>query len=97
VNPTQGTRLAGKATVNARIYDYVVLTVDVLGDNGAVIPQGTRGAVIEARDEPTERYTVVVNNIPDDASSTGFRYGSVILSADQFGVAPTDSQAYDLN
>ena len=82
--------------MKARIYDYAVLTVDVPGDNGAVIRKGTTGAVIEARDEPTERYTVIVN-IPDDASSTGLRYGNVILRPDQFDVPPTDSQAYDLN
>ncbi|MUL78898.1 hypothetical protein [Mycolicibacterium sp. CBMA 226] len=76
--------------MKARVYDDVVLTVDVPGNSGdRIIPKGTRGAVIEAFNQPTERYAVIVN-IPDDSSLSGSRRDNVILYPDQFDVAPTD-------
>jgi len=79
--------------MKARIYDSVVLTVDVPGDfSDEIIPAGTTGAVVEAYDQPAEGYLVDVN-IPDDASSTGFRYDNVLLYPDQFDVVTRDPRA----
>jgi len=76
--------------MKARVYDYVVLTADVPGSSGdRIIPNGTRGAVIDAYDQPTERYTVIVN-ITDDRSLSGSHRDNVILRPDQFALAPTD-------
>lgn len=76
--------------MKARVYDYVVLTADVPGSSGdRIIPKGTRGAVIDAYDQPTERYTVIVN-ITDDRSLSGSRRDNVILRPDEFDLAPTD-------
>lgn len=77
--------------MKARIYDCVILTVDVPSEfSDAIIPRGTSGAVVEAYDQPTEGYAVDVN-IPDDTSSAGFRYDNVILYPDQFDIVPTGS------
>ena len=48
--------------MKARIWDTVVLTVDVpSGFRDAINPKGTTGAVIEAYEQPTERYAVDVS------------------------------------
>lgn len=76
--------------MKARVYDYVVLTVDVPDSSGnRIIPKGTRGGVIEAYDQPTERYAVIVN-IADDRSLSGSRRDNVMLRPDQFALPPTD-------
>lgn len=75
--------------MKARVYDDVVLTVNVPGTSGdRIIPAGTRGAVIEVYAQP-ERYAAVVN-VPDDRSLSGSRRDEVMLRPDQFDLAPTD-------
>jgi hypothetical protein len=73
--------------MKARVDDTVELLVDVPGLSlrGEVIPKGTQGGVVEAYDEPTEGYAVDVA-IPDDSSTTGYRYDNLILYPDQFRV-----------
>lgn len=77
--------------MKARVYDKVVLTVDVPSQfRDAVIPKGTAGAVIEAYEKPEEGYAVDVA-IPDESLVGGFRYDNLVLTPDQFAVVPTDS------
>ena len=77
--------------MKARVYDKVVLTVDVPSQfRDAVIPKGSSGAVIEVYEKPEEGYAVDVA-IPDESLVGGFRYDNLVLTPDQFVVVPTDS------
>ena len=72
--------------MKAQVWDRVVLTEDVPGGfRGAIIPKGTRGAVIEAYEQPQEGYAVDVA-LPDESLVGGFRYDSIIVLPDHFDV-----------
>lgn len=68
----------------ASAYDIVALAEDVPSDfSEGMIPQGTRGTVVERYEQPEEGYSVDLA-IPDDALVGGFRYENVVLLPEQF-------------
>ncbi|PSF33619.1 hypothetical protein C7H19_19730 [Aphanothece hegewaldii CCALA 016] len=71
--------------MKANLYDGIVTLVDIyVHTNQQIIPQGTKGAIVECYHNP-EGYSVDLA-IPDERWVGGFDYENVILTPEEFTI-----------
>lgn len=69
--------------MKANLYDGIVTLIDIsIHRNKRIIPQGTKGTIVECYNNP-EGYAVDLA-VPDTRWVGGFEYENVILTPEQF-------------